>query len=148
MTTEKKLLCQKCFILKWVHFIYIFLSEEQGNLFGSFKGNHQECEFGYSLYSDSWVVSILSQSWGEKSSLIRIQPLWKPGFSGEGRKAITSQERRGIWQRSAQITLKCLSCSAGTGTRAYTPVTYFSLCCDLMNPLGKAHGAPPSGLWY
>lgn len=60
---------------------------------------------------------------GVKNILITIQPLLKPGFSGEGRIAIPSQERLGIWQTSAQIALKCLSCSTGTAMRAYTPVT-------------------------
>lgn len=69
MTKEKKNFSgRNVLFLDGLIFIYIFLSEKQWILFGHFKGNHWQYELGCSLYSESWVVSILSQSWCEKHS--------------------------------------------------------------------------------
>lgn len=76
--------------------LFIFLSEKLCEIpLATLKGITVfplRYEFGCSLYSGSRVVSILSQGWGEEPSLVAIQPLLKPAFPGEGRKAITSQE--------------------------------------------------------
>lgn len=124
--------------------LIIYISEKL-DVF-QFKGN---CHFptGYMGLGLACVqtVELNHQVLGDVAA---IQPLLKPAFPGEGRKAIISQGRLCIWQSPAQVTLKCSTCTTGNSTGFTFPWRSFFLWYDLMNFWGKVHETPSSELWY